>query len=76
MRFSNYYYAKFARQEKPQPTHWLIRCDGPTHFELVQIAGFTETCPDTSNFQTVAGVLLLCLVMFGQPITYWLGIYG
>ena len=39
-RFCSYYAAKFARQEREHPTHWLIIPDGLNWFELKQIGGF------------------------------------
>ncbi|SPL81330.1 hypothetical protein [Yersinia phage fEV-1] len=35
----NYYEAKFAREAKSNPTHWLIVCRPRGDYTLIQIGG-------------------------------------
>lgn len=39
-RFSNYYGAKFEREQRERPSHWLILPASDGWFELKQTGGF------------------------------------
>ncbi len=39
-RFTGYYSAKFAREARAHPAHWLILPCGPGWYELKQVRGF------------------------------------